>query len=138
KANTGSVLQIAAQGAVATTQFVNFDLKNGKIGKSSPQVLQATMQEFKNGWYRCAITISPTSSVSPQFTLALTGSDASAAALPSYIPTTPGSVYIWGAQPERRDGASSYIPTSGAEASRAADICTTPTNYDAVSSDAGT
>ncbi|MGR7276870.1 phage head spike fiber domain-containing protein, partial [Klebsiella aerogenes] len=26
KANTGSVLQIAAQGAVATTQFVNFDL----------------------------------------------------------------------------------------------------------------
>ncbi|EPY4038892.1 phage head spike fiber domain-containing protein [Klebsiella pneumoniae] len=138
KANTGNVLQIAAQGAVATTQFVNFDLKNGKIGKSSPQVLQATMQEFKNGWYRCAITITPTSSVSPQFTLVLTGSDASAAALPSYIPTTPGSVYIWGAQPERRDGASSYIPTSGAEASRAADICTTPTNYDAVSSDAGT
>ncbi|WP_460199712.1 phage head spike fiber domain-containing protein, partial [Klebsiella pneumoniae] len=46
KSNTGNVLQIAAQGAVATTQYVNFDLKNGKIGKSSPQVLQATMEQF--------------------------------------------------------------------------------------------
>ncbi|HFI5643787.1 TPA: hypothetical protein ACGQVP_004736 [Raoultella planticola] len=138
KANTGSVLQIAAQGAVATTQYVNFDLKNGKIGKASPQILQATMQEFTNGYYRCAITITPTVAANPRFTLALTGGDSSAAALPTYITSTPGSVYIWGAQPERRDGASSYIPTNGAEASRAADICTTPTNYDAVSSDAGT
>ncbi|HBW7280156.1 TPA: hypothetical protein MFN02_002337 [Klebsiella pneumoniae] len=138
KANTGSVLQIAAQGAVATTQYVNFDLKNGKIGKTSPQILQATMQEFTNGYYRCAITITPTVAANPRFTLALTGGDSSAAAIPAYIPSTPGSVYIWGAQPERRDGASSYIPTNGAEASRAADICTTPTDYDGVSSMAGT
>ena len=138
KANTGKVLQIAAQGAVVTTQFVNFDLGNGKIGKSSPQVLQATMEQHANGWYRCAITIAPTLSVSPQFTLALTNSDSSAAALPSYIPATPGSVWIWGAQAERRDGASSYIPTSGTEGSRAADICTTPTNADFVSATGGT
>jgi hypothetical protein len=91
-----------------------------------------------NGWYRCAITIVPTLSVSPQFTLVLTNSDSSAAALPSYIPAVPGSVWIWGAQAERRDGASSYIPTSGAEGSRAADICTTPTNADFVTTTGGT
>lgn len=138
KAHTGTVLQMAAQGAVATTQFVNFDLGNGQIGKSSPQVLQATMEPHTNGWYRCAITIAPTLSVSPQFTLALTKSDSSAAALPSYVPDVPGSVWIWGAQAERRDGASSYIPTSGAEGSRAADICTTPTSADFVSATGGT
>ncbi|HBW1040887.1 TPA: hypothetical protein MFE81_000637 [Klebsiella pneumoniae] len=138
KSNTGNVLQIAAQGAVATTQYVNFDLKNGKIGKSSPQVLQATMEQFINGYYRCSITISPTSSVSPQFTLALTGGDSSASAVPAYIASSPGSVWIWGAQAERRDGCSSYIPTTGAEGSRAAAICTTPTNADFVAATGGT
>ncbi|WP_434584174.1 phage head spike fiber domain-containing protein [Klebsiella sp. R390] len=132
------MLQIAAQGAVATTLFVNFDLNNRKIGKSFPQVLQATMQAFVNGWYHCAITISPTSSVSPQFTLALTGGDTSAAAIPSYIAFSPASVLIWGAQAERGDGCSSYIPTSGAEGLRAAVICTTPTNADFVVATGGT
>ncbi|MFJ3266730.1 phage head spike fiber domain-containing protein [Serratia liquefaciens] len=138
KANTGKVLQIAAQGAVAITQFVNFDLGNGKIGKSSPQVLQATMEQFAKGWYRCAITITPNAAVSPRFTLALTNNDSSAPALPQYIPASPGSVWVWGAQAERRDGASSYIPTSGAEAQRAADICTTPTTTDFVVASGGT
>ncbi|HBR1765113.1 TPA: hypothetical protein L9M27_005375, partial [Klebsiella pneumoniae] len=113
-------------------------LKNGKIGKSSPQVLQATMEQFINGYYRCSITISPTSSVSPQFTLALTGGDSSASAVPAYIASSPGSVWIWGAQAERRDGCSSYIPTTGAEGSRAAAICTTPTNADFVAATGGT
>lgn len=132
KSNTGNVLQIAAQGAVTTTQFVNFDLKNGVIGKSSPQVLQATMEQFINGWYRCSITISPASSASPQFTLALTGGDSSASAVPAYIASSPGSVWIWGAQAERRDGCSSYIPTTGGSGTRAAVICTTPTTADFV------
>ena len=138
KANTGKVLQIAAQGAVATTQFVNFDLGNGKIGKSSPQVLQATMEQFAKGWYRCAITITPNAAVSPRFTLALTNNDSSAPALPQYVPASPGSVWVWGAQAERRDGASSYIPTSGSETQRAADICTTPTTADFVVASGGT
>lgn len=138
KANTGKVLQIAAQGAVATTQFANFDLGNGKIGKSSPQVLQATMEQFANGWYRCAITITPNSATSPRFTLALINNDSSATAIPQYVPTSPGSMWVWGAQAERRDGASSYIPTSGAEAQRAADICTTPTTADFVVASGGT
>ncbi|WP_283603377.1 phage head spike fiber domain-containing protein [Serratia proteamaculans] len=138
KANTGSVLQLAAQGAVATTQFVNFDLNNGKVGKGSPQVLQATMEPYANGWYRCAITITPTSAASPAFTLALTNSDSSANALPSYVPVTVGSVWIWGAQAERRDGASSYIPTNGAESLRSDEICTTPTNANFISANSGT
>ncbi|PTA74970.1 hypothetical protein C9411_20995 [Serratia sp. Nf2] len=138
KANTGKVLQIAAQGAVASTQYTNFDLANGKIGKTTSQILQVSMEQYPNGWYRCAITITPTGAVSPQFTLALVNSDSGAGALPSYQPSTVGSVWIWGAQAERRDGASSYIPTSGAEAQRADDICTTSGTADFISSSNGT
>ncbi|MGD1731484.1 phage head spike fiber domain-containing protein [Klebsiella pneumoniae subsp. pneumoniae] len=138
KANTGSVLQIAAQGAVASPQFCNFDLKAGRVGKSSPQVIQATIQPFIDGWYRCTFTIMPQSSDAPKFTLVLTGGDNAASALPAYIAKTPGSIYLWGAQAEQRDGASSYIPTDGVEGKRAADICTTPTGANYLSAAHGT
>ncbi|MBC4282919.1 hypothetical protein H8M47_14875 [Klebsiella pneumoniae] len=138
KANTASIAQLVAQGAASPLQFVNFDLRNGKITRQSRRVLQATMQPFKNGWYRCSLTITPASAESPRFTISLVNSDSSADALPVYSPATPGSVWIWGAQPERRDGASSYIPTAGAEGSRAADICTTPTTADFVVPTGGT
>ncbi|HAT4997948.1 hypothetical protein IBZ15_15140 [Serratia marcescens] len=96
------------------------------------------MEPYANDWYRCAITITPTSAASPAFTLALTNSDSSANALPSYVPATVGSVWIWGAQAERRDGASSYIPTNGAESLRSDEICTTPTNANFISANSGT
>ncbi|MCQ0566546.1 hypothetical protein L1C42_24420 [Klebsiella pneumoniae] len=138
KANTASVVQIAAQGAVSPAQFVNFDVKTGKITRQSRLVLQATMEPFRNGWYRCSLTINPTTAVSPRFTLALVNNDSSADAVPVYTPVTVSSLWIWGAQAEQRDGASSYIPTSGAVNSRAGDICTTPTNADFVAATGGT
>ncbi|HBM3271277.1 hypothetical protein [Klebsiella michiganensis] len=143
KANTAGVVQLAAQGAVAATAFANFDLKNGKIGKVSAGsatvgMLQVSMEPFRNGWYRIAITITPNAAASPQFTVALVNDDSSAGAVPSYLPTTPKSVWIWGAQPERRDGYSSYIPTAGAEATRASVMCTTPSTTQFISAQAGT
>ncbi|HBT3052746.1 TPA: hypothetical protein MBE97_000701 [Klebsiella aerogenes] len=143
KANTASVLQIAATGALQATAYANFDLINGRIGKTSPGsstsgLLQVTIEPFRYGWYRCAITITPYTGEQPKFTLALTESDTSAGPLPSYLPVTPKSVFIWGAQPERADGASSYIPTNGAEAQRASDICTTSTLTKFVTPEAGT
>ncbi|MDG9770869.1 phage head spike fiber domain-containing protein [Klebsiella michiganensis] len=143
KANTAGVIQLAAQGAVAATAFANFDLRNGKIGKVSPGsatvgMFQVTMEAYRNGWYRIAITITPNASASPQFTVALVNDDSSATALPSYLPVTPKSVWIWGAQPERRDGYSSYIPTAGAEVTRASDVCTTPSTTAFITAAAGT
>ncbi|WP_447868821.1 phage head spike fiber domain-containing protein [Rahnella aceris] len=143
KANTAGVIQLAAQGAIAATAFANFDLRNGKIGKVSPGsatvgMFQVTMEPYRNGWYRIAITITPNASASPQFTVALVNDDSSAAALPSYLPGTPKSVWIWGAQPERRDGYSSYIPTAGAEVTRDSDVCTTPSTTAFITAAAGT
>ncbi|MDQ5646266.1 hypothetical protein ACHFJ3_25890 [Klebsiella pneumoniae] len=143
KANTANVLQLSAVGAFPEPTFVNFDLKNGVLGKTSTGsttrgLLQASIEPFRNGWYRCSIVIIPYSAMNPEFTLALTDSDSSADAMPSYLPATPKSVFIWGAQAEFSDGTSSYIPTSGAEVQRASDICTTPTVASFVSSGAGT
>ncbi|EKZ6024899.1 hypothetical protein LVT08_03740 [Klebsiella pneumoniae] len=143
KANTANVLQLSAVGAFPEPTFVNFDLKNGRLGKTSTGsttrgLLQASIEPFRNGWYRCSIVIIPYSAMNPKFTLALTDSDSSADAMPSYLPATPKSVFIWGAQAEFSDGTSSYIPTSGAEVQRASDICTTPTVASFVSSGAGT
>ncbi|HCA0055390.1 TPA: hypothetical protein MNE39_003599, partial [Klebsiella pneumoniae] len=123
--------------------FVNFDLKNGRLGKTSTGsttrgLLQASIEPFRNGWYRCSIVIIPYSAMNPEFTLALVDNDTSAGPMPSYLPATPKSVFIWGAQAEFSDGTSSYIPTNGAEAQRSNDICTTPTVASFVTAAAGT
>ena len=143
KANTAGVIQLAAQGAQAATAFANFDLKNGKIGKVSPGsatlgMLQVTMEPYRNGWYRLSITITPASAASPLFTVALVNDDSSATAVPSYLPSTPKSLWIWGAQAERRDGYSSYIPTAGTEVMRASEVCTTPSTTAFITSAAAT
>ncbi|EOY5009979.1 hypothetical protein ACP5F4_005265, partial [Klebsiella oxytoca] len=99
KANTASIIQLVAQGAVATPQYANFDLVNGVRTRSSTGILQTSVRKFKNGWYRISITITPTVAASPQFTLALINDVTSAAALPAYTGTGKG-IYIWGAQIE--------------------------------------
>lgn len=143
KANTAGVLQLSAVGAFPEPTFVNFDLRNGKLGKASAGsttrgLLQASIEPFRNGWYRCSIVIIPYVSLIPEFTMSLVNDDTSAGAMPSYLPGTPKSVFIWGAQAELSDGSSSYIPTSGAEVQRGNDICTTPTSASFVTAAAGT
>ncbi|TKI08330.1 phage head spike fiber domain-containing protein [Martelella alba] len=143
KAGTAKIIQLAAQGAVDVTAFANFDLENGVIGKisagsSTVGLLQTTIEPFINGWYRCSITITPSTAVSPQFTVALVNNDASATALPSYLPTTPTYLYIWGAQPERGDGCSSYVPATGVSASRNSDQLVTNPSSDFVNASSGT
>lgn len=137
KANTGSVVQLAALASVSPAQYANFDLVNGKITRSSPRLLQANMEKFPNGWYRCSITISPTAAGDPQFTAALVNGNTAAEATPAYAATSVGSVYTWGGQAERAAGYTSYIPTSGAEAVRQSDLLTTPTGYTLISADKG-
>ena len=138
KANSGSVMQIALPaGVVASAQFANFDLVTGKITRSSPLVMQANMEKCPNGWYRCSLTINPVAAGEPGFTVCLTGGNTAAEALPAYSATTVASIYIWGAQAERAAGYTSYIPTAGAEASRDADILTTPSGYTLIDSAKG-
>ncbi|WP_423251107.1 phage head spike fiber domain-containing protein, partial [Klebsiella michiganensis] len=70
--------------------------------------------------------------------MALVNDDSSATAVPSYLPSTPKSLWVWGAQAERRDGYSSYIPTAGTEVMRASEVCTTPSTTAFITSAAAT
>ena len=136
KANTASIIQLVAQGAVATPQYANFDLVNGVRTRSSTGILQTSVRKFKNGWYRISITITPTVAASPQFTLALINDVTSAAALPAYTGTGKG-IYIWGAQIENWDGVTPYIPTSGAAVTRPDEVCTVRQDLDFMATDRG-
>ncbi|AUV91015.1 TPA: hypothetical protein I8622_005923 [Klebsiella oxytoca] len=136
KANTASVIQLVALGAVSTTQFANFDLINGMRTRSSSGVLQTSMRKYKNGWYRLSITITPAGTTSPQFTLALVNDVTSAAAMPAYTGSGKG-IYIWGGQIENWDGATPYIPTAGATVTRPDEVCTVRQDLDFMAADRG-
>lgn len=136
KANTSSIIQLVAQGAVATPQYANFDLLNGVRTRSSTGILQTSVRKFKNGWNRISITITPTVAASAQFTVALVNDVTAAAALPAYTGAGKG-VYIWGAQIESWDGVTPYIPTAGATVTRPDEVCTVRTDLDFMSADRG-
>jgi hypothetical protein len=97
-----------------------FELLNGTV-YSAESGVTAQIQSVGAGWYRCAITV----------TCTVTGSGHSggsalydASGNTSYAGDGTSGALIWGAQLEAGAFATSYIPTTTAAATRAADICT--------------
>lgn len=80
----------------------------------------ASIQSVGNGWYRCSITKAATGTYGDGLAIGLTNNTDTF--LPSYTGTNSG-VYIWGVQDEVGSYPSSYIPTTTASITRAADSC---------------
>jgi len=93
----------------------SFDLSNGVIG--SNQNCTPKIEDYGSGWYRCSISFTRT--VNTNNIIGLLQSDSSS--LTSYLGDGTSGVYIWGAQVEEQSYATSYIPTSGATATRVAE-----------------
>lgn len=74
-----------------------------------------------NGWYRITWTTTPTSSAAPAY-LEIWPADATGDIY--YTGSGWNALSIWGAQAEVGSFATSFIPTSGAAATRAADLAT--------------
>ncbi len=103
KANTHSFLQLRFS---ASNFHVNFDLSNGTFSAGSSAV--GSMTSIGNGWYRCQLTSSVTTSgvvIGYQLVDSLT-------AITNESSTTTNSVYIWRAQGQLGDFATNYIDTA--------------------------
>ena len=103
--------------------YANFNLSNGTIGTSSgvtPLISDSTI----NGFWRCSITATATSTANTGAIVAFTNNNDSLGRLPSYLGNTASDFYAYGFQVEQGSYPTSYIPNhSGGTITRGADNC---------------
>jgi hypothetical protein len=122
KADTRSRLQMWIPGNVFTDTLVrtaDFDLAAGTVPVMSGGGVSATITPFKNGWYRCTMAFSASVTVATNVLLRLhNGTDT------FYTGNGSSGLYLWGYQMEVGGIATSYIPTTTAQVTRAVDSAT--------------
>ena len=113
-----------------------FDLANGVTGNKSTTIGHTSITAYPNGWYLCqawGITNSWSRVLfSPKPT------EGNGDPWSNVTNAIGDSVFLWGAQMEAGAFPSSYIPTTGSTATRAADVTTLPTSAFGYNQKAGT
>ena len=105
---------------------VEFNLINGTIETSSDGTFSnEKIEDYGNGWYRCSVKITVTSSGSKTF-----GFNREA--------IVSGDLFsVYGVQLEQGSYATSYIPTSGSAVTRVGDVCNNGANEQVINSTEG-
>ena len=123
KPNGYSWLQLLFTGGFDNpTAWVNFDLTGaGSFGFTGGGEISKEIESYPGGWYRCTITATSGAAAAggPAYLVLdsnRNGRDA------NYAGDNTSGIYLWGAQLEAGAFATSYIPTTTAAVTRAADV----------------
>jgi hypothetical protein len=118
KKNTNDFIQITSTATfLGSTTWANFDLNNGVLGTVGPGGT-ATITSVGNGWYRCTLTGTATTTGTQNGGFYIVSSSTSARGESNSLDT---SVYIWQAQLEQGSYATTLIPTTSTTVTRVAD-----------------
>tara|TARA_R110002153_G_scaffold125362_1_gene272378 strand:+ start:3911 stop:8236 length:4326 start_codon:yes stop_codon:yes gene_type:complete len=117
KKGTEDILQILFDGN--TDYWQNFNLTNGTLGTGSSTIVNRTILDVGDGWYRCTLTgsFNTTSATAVKFSIKNAATDGRAASInPSGNDDT---IFLWGAQLEttnkttaQSDYRTEYFPTT--------------------------
>lgn len=113
RSSTSILVSNGAFGGAGANGDVVFDLVALTVTPARSEV-SGTITDYGNGWFRCVAVVVPTATATAniQFGRAQSNGDGSA------------GIYAWGAQMEALAFATSYIPTTSATVTRAAEIVT--------------
>lgn len=107
-----------------TNRRCYFNLSTGAVGTVATGCT-AKMEPVGNGWWRCIVT-KTSAAASGGMSIELADADGAV----TYTGVVNSGIYLWGAQYEQGSFATSYIPTSSASVTRAADSASmTGTNF---------
>lgn len=101
------------------SQAVAFNVSTGAFGVSSGSLTYSAKQ-YANGCWRVSATVTATATAVGGMFVSFTNNTNATAA--SYAGQTTSNVFVWGAQLEALDHATSYIPTTSAAVVRSADL----------------
>ena len=117
KAVERSIIQLLWSGG-ASTNFANFNLATGTV--TAGTYTSATITPAGSDWFRLSITSVLAAGTFSGIISLQTSASATRAA--SYTGNGTSGIYLWGAQLEAGASPTSYIPTTTATATRAADV----------------
>jgi hypothetical protein len=120
KSNGYNLIEVSQRNQNGGT-ITKFDLSAVTATTTGGTEILKSIEDVGNGWYRCSAAYI-TSSVRPYPAIEFLDTDGSQ----GFVPDETSGIYFWGHQLEAGSFPSSYIPTSGSTATRAADVATIP------------